>query len=479
MLVSEIWKEKVLPLLKKGMLENCGFKSHLVLFHECLVVNLLETLLYHRTAVDAAEDALLELIDYAYRKLQRLVSKQLNWIDSPQTKDEVMGTTKDKEFERQYAQFDFKAAMSCISIIRYISDQIKHLTPSVLRHLIIQNDTLMACVVLIEDRPWLRKSIATSEREMFEDGQWIRVPPEGMSKMPKIEGQVWIAIYNLFLSPECASKYEITDYRKNMILRLRKYMNELVLDQIPNLVDLLKTLEQMSIMNTNAQAASNPFVVQQMPEIRTKILEGKDWKEIARYQLEHYFTKAAENQEFELMVKFADIYSSQNAEILTEGFKCANCFKPASQRCARCKTVWYCSKECQVDHFKKAHKAVCKIMAEKLAEKSDKASGIIKKGEIVLEKKNSGADIRIQKAPTVPSAVAAHKAEKNIEEPKMSVSKKPLIEVLESNSAKAEDQTDPQKDAPLGQEPTKESNARGSSAMKELWQPENPLEELD
>eukprot|EP01019_Chilodonella_uncinata_P003792 GABU01004678.1.p1 GENE.GABU01004678.1~~GABU01004678.1.p1 ORF type:complete len:263 (-),score=60.81 GABU01004678.1:39-788(-) len=152
---------------------------------------------------------------------------------------------------------------------------------------------------------------------MFEDGQWVKVPPEGMSKMPKIEGQVWIAIYNLFLSPECASKYEITDYRKNMILRLRKYMNELVLDQIPNLVDLLKTLEQMSIMNTNAQSTSNPFVVQQMPEIRTKILEDKDWKEIARYQLEHHFTKVAENQEFDIMVKFADMYSSQNAEILT------------------------------------------------------------------------------------------------------------------------------------------------------------------
>lgn len=471
-----------MPLLKPTMLENSGFKSHLVLFHECLVMNLLETALYHRTAVDAAEDALVELIDYAYRKLQKLVSKQLKWIDSPETKEQVLEQTKEKEFERQYAQFEFKAAMSCISILRYISDQVKHLSPSVLRHLIIENDTLMACVVLIEDRPWLRKSPTTAEREKFEDGQWVQVNASEMSKMPKIEGQVWLAIYNLFLSPECASKYEITDYRKNMILRLRKYINELVLDQIPNLVDLLRTLEQMSIMNTNAQSVSNPFIVQQMPEMRTKILDGKNWQEIADYQLKHFFTKAAEKQEFDIMVKFADIYSSQNAEILTEGFKCANCFKPASQRCARCKTVWYCTRECQVDHFKKEHKAVCKILAERLADKSDKAAGVLKKGEVILERKENGGQPLIQKATPKTTGGSEPKTNTTITEASSSAAKmRPLIQELNSTeTGKTSENTD-----------TKEANGEqlgsgtsgnlpsGKSESRKEWKPENPLEELD
>lgn len=54
------------------------------------------------------------------------------------------------------------------------------------------------------------------------------------------------------MDPECRKKYELTDYRKNNLLRLRKYMNEILLDQLPNLSFMLRTLEELSIMNTAA-----------------------------------------------------------------------------------------------------------------------------------------------------------------------------------------------------------------------------------
>lgn len=85
------------------------------------------------------------------------------------------------------------------------------------------------------------------------------------------------------MDPECRKKYELNDFRKNNLLRLRKYMNEILLDQLPNLSFLLRTLEELSIMNTAAQAFSNPFVVQQMPEIQAIIMNKKNWKEIAEY----------------------------------------------------------------------------------------------------------------------------------------------------------------------------------------------------
>lgn len=149
-------------------------------------------------------------------------------------------------------------------------------------------------------------------------------------------------------------------------------MNEIIIDQIPNLTDVLKTLEQMSIMNTNAQVSRNPFVVQQIPELRRSIAEGRDWESIAEYQLNTFFTKEAEASEFDQLVKFADMYSQTNIEALSEGFKCANCLKPATQRCSRCKTIWYCTRECQVDHYKKEHKLQCKALAEKQSLKHDK-----------------------------------------------------------------------------------------------------------
>jgi hypothetical protein len=147
-----------------------------------------------------------------------------------------------------------------------------------------------------------------------------------------------------------------------------------VIEQIPNLVDLLKTLEQLSIMNTNAQTGMNPFVVQQIPELRKKICSDKNWKEIAEYQLEHYFSRSSQSAELELLVECAELYSSQGVEALSDGFKCANCGQAASNRCGRCKSVWYCSRECQVGHYKAGHKGACQQLAKQLEGKQSKNS---------------------------------------------------------------------------------------------------------
>ena len=38
------------------------------------------------------------------------------------------------------------------------------------------------------------------------------------------------------------------------------------------------------------------------------------------------------------------------------------CGKLANSRCSRCKSEWYCSKECQIKKWKE-HKTVCKTLA--------------------------------------------------------------------------------------------------------------------
>lgn len=45
----------------------------MAIYHEAVICNLLEVILYHRTAVDNADNYLLEMIDYCYRKLLYLL----------------------------------------------------------------------------------------------------------------------------------------------------------------------------------------------------------------------------------------------------------------------------------------------------------------------------------------------------------------------------------------------------------------------
>lgn len=444
-------------------------------FHESVVVNLIETIMFHRTAIDAADDFLLELVDYSYRNIQKLVSGKIKYKDQPKTADEAQKVSKEQEFDRQLSVIEFNVAISSISIIRYISDQVKHLSPAVIRHLHLENDMLMACVALIEDRPWLKKE-GGKPKEKFEDGHWVEIAKNELTKLPKVEGQIWITIYNLLLAPECAKNYEITDYRKNMLLRvpiylpkLRKYLNELIIDQIPNLTDVLKTLEQLSIMNTNAQTARNPFVVQQLPELRRGIAEGKVWEEIAEHQLNNYFTRESEAAEFDDLVKFADMYSGSNIDALSEGFKCANCFKSATQRCSRCKIVWYCCRECQVEHYKKEHKHACKAMAAKIADNSDKTH--VKGSSMIM--KPSEVKAKTNQMNLVPQS-------KNIETaPKSKIN----VEVLNSTDtdvSKPTQITETSKEQPKLPENPSNPTKKLKNTQNTASQPDdNPMDELD
>jgi hypothetical protein len=75
LLMTEVWKEELYPLLKKELNEVNSIRSYMAMYHEASVCNLLEVFLYNRTACESADDVLVELIDYAYRKFARLVNK--------------------------------------------------------------------------------------------------------------------------------------------------------------------------------------------------------------------------------------------------------------------------------------------------------------------------------------------------------------------------------------------------------------------
>lgn len=174
---------------------------------------------YHRTAVESADTPyLLELIDYCYRKLL-FALKNPHKEKSQKSVEEMLKKTRLSEFEDQKSEIDFSIAMMCISIIRFITDYIKYLPVTIGHHLLIDNDILCILVPLIEEKPYLRTN-KNNEREVYENSKWTVVPKNEYSKIPKLEGNLWVAIYNLFMEPECRKKYELNDFRKSNLLRV-------------------------------------------------------------------------------------------------------------------------------------------------------------------------------------------------------------------------------------------------------------------
>lgn len=112
-----------------------------------------------------------------------------------------------------------------------------------------------------------------------ENNRWEKVPRHERFQLTKPEAQVWLALYNLLMEPECRRKYEFSSYNKNEILKLRGSLNgeirrpaifsapdnatydhaspplqrpcrpDIILDQVPALTELRRTLEELSLMD--------------------------------------------------------------------------------------------------------------------------------------------------------------------------------------------------------------------------------------
>jgi hypothetical protein len=56
---------------------------------------------------------------------------------------------------------------------------------------------------------------------------------------------------------------------------------------------MLRSLEEMSMMGEAGPAQTNSFIVQQLPEMRNSIMKNRNWNAIAKYQMDNFFNREA------------------------------------------------------------------------------------------------------------------------------------------------------------------------------------------
>lgn len=62
--------------------------------------------------------------------------------------------------------------------------------------------------------------LSPGKLQQFEGGCWQTVAPSEQQKLSKLDGQVWIALYNLLLSPEARARYCLTSFAKGQLLKV-------------------------------------------------------------------------------------------------------------------------------------------------------------------------------------------------------------------------------------------------------------------
>ncbi|XP_042360814.1 zinc finger MYND domain-containing protein 10 isoform X2 [Plectropomus leopardus] len=364
MILIEVWKHKVFPILcqLQDFNPKSTFHLYMVIHHEVTIINLLETIMYHKDSCEAADDSVLDLVDYCHRKLTLLASKATTERTATHDKHNLTGgaaVSNIEELQMQSAVLEFEISLKAVSVLRYITDHTESV--SVINRMLCTHNLPCVLVQLIDCCPWSRYK--EGEVEKYINNRWQKIPVEDHLKMTKLDGQVWISLYNLLLKEDCQRKYEFNNFNKNQILKLRGFLTEVLVDQLPNLVELQRYLAHLAV--SDPAPPKKTLILEQIPEIWNHIVRensGK-WKAIAKYQVKETFNPSESDLRLQAK-RLAETYNLDVMEILLpEKPKCGSCGKEATKRCSRCQGEWYCHRECQVKHWPK-HKRACQLMAE-------------------------------------------------------------------------------------------------------------------
>eukprot|EP00607_Mallomonas_marina_P000365 CAMPEP_0182434784 /NCGR_PEP_ID=MMETSP1167-20130531/71811_1 /TAXON_ID=2988 /ORGANISM="Mallomonas Sp, Strain CCMP3275" /LENGTH=453 /DNA_ID=CAMNT_0024625039 /DNA_START=49 /DNA_END=1410 /DNA_ORIENTATION=- len=321
LLIIEAWKENVYPLLIDQVAGKNNMRIYFILYHEATLTNFLEVLLYHKHVCECGGELLLELVDYTARKIMRLnggynfrdiepISDRVsrNGGSIKDVADELEARTPKQELTKYITEIEFRICISSVAMARFLCEHCEVLPLNVISRITDTHDMLMCFIPLIENPPWTRRR-QNGSWEKLVDSKWLTIPPIDLLKITKLEGQPWLALYNLVAKKVYRDRYHLNSFRKTQLLRVRKYINDVLLDQLPVLADIQRYMDELAISEVPEPVGStnSVFLFQQVALLREEMLRGQKWEEIAHKQIENIFimTDATDRD----LRRIAELYS--------------------------------------------------------------------------------------------------------------------------------------------------------------------------
>lgn len=313
----EAWKEFAFPKLKEQVAEKSHLKAYFCLYHECVLINLFEVFLYHEHVCEALGESLIEVIDYCMRKIMILLGRSKEEIRQPhksakEISKDIESRTDSQELDKNVSDINFKVGISAVACMRYIAEHAGKLHVGVITRLLDTHDVVLSLVPLIEYPPWTYRT-EDGKWKKYIGNKWEACDAENLLKLTKTEGQVWIALYWLMCDGEARKRYHFNSFRKEQVLRIRKYLNDIMLDQLPVLADVQRYMDELTIMQAPpATQQKNALLMESVPVFRDRLTKRSDWDEIAKKQIVE-FSKTPDKDDTDIR-RLADIYQMDGIE---------------------------------------------------------------------------------------------------------------------------------------------------------------------
>lgn len=178
-----------------------------------------------------------------------------------------------------------------MSLSRYICENIDELPNSIASRMLDVHDFPLLMVPLIEEPPWTRRRQVekvedgrTSTKVVWEklndNNEWSEVLPEDLLLLTKNEGQPWLGLFLLTSSKTCRETYGLDEFRKAQLVRLRRYIHEALIDQVPVLQEVARYLDELSMLGVPAAgmrtASSSGLLLQRVDSLRELVVGVDD-----------------------------------------------------------------------------------------------------------------------------------------------------------------------------------------------------------
>ncbi|CAN0269960.1 unnamed protein product, partial [Laminaria digitata] len=178
---------------------------------------------------------------------------------------------------------EFRVCVTAVALLRFLCEHLHRLPLGVMTRVLDTHDVLLGLVILVENPPWTRRTDKGTWQK-FVDLEWKNVPATDLLKVTKTEGQIWLAMYHLMCEEECRKRYHFNSMRKGNILRARKYLNDVLLDQLPVLAGVQRYMDELTIMEVPeppSMGTTGSLLMEQIPKMRQDLTRGHDWDEVA------------------------------------------------------------------------------------------------------------------------------------------------------------------------------------------------------
>uniref|UniRef100_A0A1A9WSR9 MYND-type domain-containing protein n=1 Tax=Glossina brevipalpis TaxID=37001 RepID=A0A1A9WSR9_9MUSC len=380
-----LWKTRVLPhLLNIDPNPEATFMIYTVLYHEGAVMSLLDVALYHESACQVLQDSAIDLVDYCAQAVAQVIGLVSMGYHENETNLDVDASIL-SELERQKRDLMYKIGLRSISILNYMSVNVNALPLSASRRMVVTHDVPWLMADLLHFRPWQRKTKKGLEK--YIDDKWIIVEGDEATKVVKHEAQAWVCMRQILFNSNLMQNYEISEERRKRLAGCQSLLHECLLDQLPPLVDLKQFLINLSVSTTSSSKSTSTksnLLLEEVPEIRERLIAETEkfggFVEIAKRQEDIFLCKDKEkisNIAKRLNAAYnTDLLAELEQKILetrkesasTSGgvtktdevdkYICGNCLVKAKKKCSHCKSIYYCSRKCQLNDWPK-HKKNC------------------------------------------------------------------------------------------------------------------------